>query len=217
MTDTVRVLLRRVGHAGRRFVKRVGHRGCSLLFFGFLDLVYAFSLFRPLETYQNNPGLLYLSAIAPLWVFGWLWLIAGILCLANVLRANDQTGFTAAIAIKVLWGLLWLGAGYFGIPRSYISVTLWLVMAGFVAVIATWPEPTTIPVQLRDLDKLAEDINRLTGNLGRRDDLNRRDDLGRRTGNVGRRGEELDRREDALTRREDEFDRRPGGPAPGGD
>lgn len=120
---------------------RVGHRGAALLFFAFLDFVYCASLLAPPPDQRNNPTLLFFAHTAPLALWGALWGIAGLFCLVNAFRNHDKTGFTAAIAIKTLWAAMFVLATIEGVPRAYVSATLWLTLAGWVAIISTWPEP----------------------------------------------------------------------------
>lgn len=177
----------------RRFaVHQIGRRGGSLLFFGLLDAIYAFSLINPTSFDKLSPSLKYLAGIAPLEVFGVLWAVAAALCFVNAFRTNDKTGFAAAIAIKVLWGLLYIGALFVGVPRSYVSVTLWLCLAGFVGIIATWPEPTTVPASPTEVERLARELGRL------REEFTRQ-------------REELRRQEDELDRQQHESDPAPEG------
>lgn len=133
-----------MGKVARLFLTLVGYRGSALLFFGLLDVVYAYSLFFPPADAALTPALIFLASIAPLGVYAMLWLIAAGFCIVNALRVNDWSGFAAAITIKVLWGLLYVMAAVEGVPRAYVSVTIWLVLAGFVAIISRWPEPTNV-------------------------------------------------------------------------
>ncbi len=120
----------------------IGRRGAALLFFAFLDFIYAYSLFNPAPEVRRTATVLFVEGLLPLWVWGAMWLAAGICCLTNAFRANDKVGFAAAIAIKTLWGLLFVVAMVAGLERAYVSAALWLVLAGWVGIIATWPEST---------------------------------------------------------------------------
>lgn len=125
---------------------RVGRRGSALLFFSMLDWVYAFSLLNPPEESTRLPSLMFVSRIAPLWVWACLWLIPAVLCLCQAWTRHDQVAFTSAIAIKVLWGTLYLiGWVVVGLDRAYVSLVIWWALAGFVAIIASWPEPPATP------------------------------------------------------------------------
>lgn len=130
-----------------RLWRVLGRRGCALLFFALLDLVYSFSLFAPPRELDGNKTLLFLTAIAPLPLWGSLWAVAGLVCLFSAFRQNDTAGFAAAIAVKVLWGLIFaLGWVFADLERAYVAVAIWFAMAGWVAVIAGWPEdPRTLP------------------------------------------------------------------------
>jgi hypothetical protein len=120
---------------------RVGRRGSFLLFLSLLDIVYAYSLFYPTPSSIKNPTSVFLMDIAPLSVWGTLWLVVGIICLIFAFRQNDAFGYGAAMTIKMVWGLTFLlGWIFAGVERGYISAAIWLVFAGVLALIATWPD-----------------------------------------------------------------------------
>lgn len=127
-----------VPFSGRPFV---GRRGRALLFFGVLDVVYALSLWVPDEQTLAGPFYRWLVEVAPLWVWASVWLVVGVTCLVQALCRVDRVGFTAAIGLKVLWGIVcvggWLGGG---VERGWVSAAIWLGLAYLVWVIARWPE-----------------------------------------------------------------------------
>ncbi len=118
----------------------IGRRGTALLFFALLDAIYAYSLYNPAPEVRRTGLVQFVEAVAPLWVWGSLWALAGVFCLVYAFRRSDQRGFAAAIAIKVLWGVLCLLAMFNGVDRAYVSAAIWLAAAGWVGVVATWPE-----------------------------------------------------------------------------
>jgi len=127
-------------------VYRIGRRGVALLFFALLDLVYCYSLLFPDSPSQRSASVRYLAAVAPLWLWAILWGVAGVLCLFYAFRLNDRIGFAAAICVKTMWGILMMSAAAIGhVDRAYISGTIWLCMAGWLGVIASWPEPPVLP------------------------------------------------------------------------
>lgn len=126
----------------RRLWSHVGRRGSALLFFCFLDFVYAYSLFNPAPEIRRSPTATFLNEVVPLWVWGCIWLAAGIVCGVQAFSQRDRYGFAAAMAIKVLWGLIYLMLAFAGFERAYVSAALWLCLAGWVAIISTWPEPS---------------------------------------------------------------------------
>ena len=130
----------------RKFIRqlwgRLGRRGYALLFFSMLDWVYGFSLLHPPADAARMSSLRFAAYVAPLWLWASLWLITAALCLWQAWTVSDQLAFTAAIAIKVLWGTLFLvGWITVGLDRAYVSVAVWWALAGFVGIIASWPEP----------------------------------------------------------------------------
>lgn len=129
----------------RRVAHRVGRRGVALLFFAFLDLVYAFSLANPPAEARRTASLLFVQLIAPLWAWSILWLVVGLVCLAGAFARQDRWAFAAAMFLKVLWGVTYLlGWVMFHLERGYVSAAIWLVFAGWIFVISTWPEPPEV-------------------------------------------------------------------------
>jgi hypothetical protein len=133
------------------FGRRIGRRGAALLFFAFLDFVFAWSLIAPAKGVPRSGSMAYAAHIMPLPAWAALWALVGVVCLVQAFRAHDRAAFALAMGIKTLWGctmlLGWLVAG---LPRGYVSAAVWLAMAGWVFVISTWPEPPPLlkPVPL---------------------------------------------------------------------
>jgi hypothetical protein len=125
--------------------RRVGRRGAALLFFGLLDLVYAYSLAFPTQEARHTATLAYIAYVAPLWAWALLWGAVGVICFVGALRRRDRVAFAAAMGLKVLFGVTmlsgWLVAG---LDRAYVGAVLWLVLAGWVYILSTWPEPHEI-------------------------------------------------------------------------
>ncbi len=126
--------------AAHTFTRRVGRRGAALLFFALLDGIYSYSLFNPAPEVRRTASVLFVEGIAPLWVWGLLWAVAGVACLIGAFMKSDKWSFAAAIGIKSLWGLIYLGAAIIGLERAYLSAAIWLCLAIWVAIIASWPE-----------------------------------------------------------------------------
>lgn len=120
----------------------VGRRGRVLLFFGALDLVYAFSLALPDGATRRTAFFGWLASIAPLPFWAIAWAGVGAICLWQAFTRRDRLGYTAAICLKVCWGLVCLGGWLFnGVDRGYVSAAIWLGLAWMVWVLAGWPEP----------------------------------------------------------------------------
>lgn len=120
---------------------RLGRRGLSLVFFGVLDLIYAYSLLYPDSATRAGPFLTWVDAVAPLDAWAALWAGVGVVCLAYAVRRRDRVGFACAIFLKILWGSVCIGGWLIGgAERGYVSAAIWLCAAGFVWVISGWPE-----------------------------------------------------------------------------
>jgi hypothetical protein len=137
-------LLVRLVRLVRWAARRVGYRGATLLFFGQLDLVIGWSLIDPVSV----PLLRAAPAYRVLLAVGWLrpawagtWALVGMVCLVQAWQRTDRFAFAAAIGIKAVWSLGLLAAWPLGAPRGWVSAEVWLTMAGFVRIIAAWPEP----------------------------------------------------------------------------
>lgn len=115
--------------------RRVGRRGAALLFFTFLDFVYAYALLtapRPLTVFYA-----WMDQIMPLAWWAACWATVGLVCLCFAFAIRDTAAFMCAVAMKVGWGL----PAFFGwtsgnVPLGYISAVIWLAFAAFVYLIA---------------------------------------------------------------------------------
>jgi hypothetical protein len=119
----------------------VGRRGTSLLFFAFLDFMFALSYYFPAPGIRRSSGVHFLASIAPLWLWGTLWTVVGAILVVHAFKVNDKIGFAFAAGIKVLWATIYTIGIFFGVERAWLSAALWLAIAGWLAVISTWPEP----------------------------------------------------------------------------
>lgn len=129
--------------------ERVGRRGVSLLFFALLDLVYAASLAAPPAEARASPFLRVAAGLMPLPAWAVLWAVVGLVCLVSAFRVRDRVGFGGAIALKVLWGTVYVVAAFQHVPRAYLGAAIWLCLAAWVAIISTWPEPPNIRPEQR--------------------------------------------------------------------
>ncbi len=116
----------------------VGRRGRCLLFFGGLDVVYAWSLYFPVR--PLTPTYRWFREIMPLQNWALVWLVVGVLCLWYAFQHYDRPAFVAAIGIKVVWGVLSI-AGWVLDDLTVLFGAIWLGLAGLVWTIAGWSEP----------------------------------------------------------------------------
>lgn len=126
---------------GKALAQRIGRRGTVLLFFGWLDVIYAHGLWFPSETARRAEFYQFLAKIMPLWGWSALWAAVGVACLVHAFKIRDRLGFAAAMFLKVLWGAVAVLSWAIGdVERGYISAAIWLAAAGMLGVISSWPE-----------------------------------------------------------------------------
>lgn len=125
---------------GRSAHSHLGRRGECLLFFGALDLVYAWSMFFASPSARaSNTTYVWVAAIAPLQAWAMLWALVGVICLYHAFQRYDRFGFIAAIGIKMIWGVVTLG-GWLLEDVTLGSVGIWFGLAGLVWRISGWRE-----------------------------------------------------------------------------
>lgn len=126
----------------RRLRQRVGRRGASLLFFALLDFVYCQGLLFPSREARASSSFDFFADVLPLWVWGAMWGLVGLVCLVFAFRKHDQPAFASAMGLKVLWCGMYVGAQWTGaVERGYIAAAIWLALAALVGLLSSWPEP----------------------------------------------------------------------------
>lgn len=117
-------------------VERPGPRGQLLLSFAMIDVLFGVGILLADNRTRSAPAYAFPAQILPLnaWALIWL-LVAGLLVAAAFAQRLDTAAFAAAIGIKAVWGLLALGGWLAGdIPRGYVSMGIWVGLAGVVRV-----------------------------------------------------------------------------------
>lgn len=121
--------------------QRIGRRGTTLLFLATLDFVIAASLINPQAEAARTTSTRFIADIAPLWAWGALWAAVGAACLVGAVRRHDRWAFAAAMALKVLWGGVYVfGWAIAGLDRGWLGGVVWWAFAAFVYVVSGWPE-----------------------------------------------------------------------------
>lgn len=122
---------------------RLRHRGAILLILSLIDFAYGLSLISPAAESLGSAAVRWRELYAPLWAWGIAWVVVGAVLVFYAFRTHDAVGFTAAIGLKVVWGLTTLASWVLGdVQRGWVATIIWLVFAGMIAVIADWPEPS---------------------------------------------------------------------------
>jgi hypothetical protein len=128
-----------------RVLGRIGRRGSALLFFALVDAVYGWGLHTLPPVYAKSPAFSFYLRVLPLDAWAWWWAVTGLVCLVGAFAKNDWFAFAFAMLIKFAWGVVSLLAWiddkvYFG----YATAAIWLAFAGFVLVVAGWPEQPSV-------------------------------------------------------------------------
>lgn len=124
------------------WAEHVGRRGEFLLFLVLLDVLYGFSLLRPAPDATRSATVRFLVEVMPLPAWGCLWLAVGVICLVGAFTHGDRYAYACAAALKILWGSMFaIGWAAGVVERGWVGAVIWLVFAGWVMRIASWPEP----------------------------------------------------------------------------
>jgi len=131
--------------AVRRLMRMLGRRGAILLSYG---TVWALVGYAQLVTPQpQQPGLHLALDLLPLQVWGWLWIVAGLIALVTAWlpQGADWAGFLALPLIVLPWWLSYLTAWLQGdFPRGWVAAVVWAAIAFPVLVVAGWREPARV-------------------------------------------------------------------------
>lgn len=129
-----------------RVWRRLGPRGAVLLCLAWIDVFYGTGLLCAEGPTRTQPTYAFPAEVAPLPVWGVMWLVAAVVLIVNAFRAADAAGYSTAISVKVLWGAMMLGGWIAGdIPRGYVGMSIWLAMAVVVAVCARFLPASVAP------------------------------------------------------------------------
>lgn len=127
----------------RPVLYHIGRRGAVLAFLAEVDLLLFQSLHAPLP-YGLTRAQVYAPFLrfAPLNVWAYVWLLAGLFCAVAVLWIPLRPwAFCLTAAIKTGWGLAYLSAWATGtLPRGFMSAAVWLTFAALVLLISGWRE-----------------------------------------------------------------------------
>lgn len=120
----------------RSWWARPGPRGQLLLCFAMIDVLFGVGILAADDRTRASGAYAFTGQILPLHVWALIWLlVAALLIAAAFVRRLDTAGFAAAIGIKAVWGLLMVGGWLAGdIPRGYVSMGIWVGLAGVVKV-----------------------------------------------------------------------------------
>lgn len=141
----------------RGFVRRwVTRRGTFLVSFGAVYIILGYSILTlsnsPTTNAAAHKALRFALEIAPLSVYGWLWIASGAVAIAaGVLSRYEVIGFGIAAFMPTLWALVYFTA-WDTLPRAWLSAAVYLLLATSVLIVAGMPDPA-------ELEELRRAIN----------------------------------------------------------
>lgn len=129
----------------RYAMRHVGRRGGYLTFLALVDVTVAYALLQPLPlNLDRRPFYAPFVAVMPLsWWAAW-WLGTGLLAAAAaVCHALRPVTFSAAAALKTVWGLGYLAGWVLDLPaftRGYQTAMIYTAFALVTLLVAGWRE-----------------------------------------------------------------------------
>lgn len=137
-----------------RVAAKVGRRGAFLILFGVVYLLLGFSYATTPVTPVMRTTLKLALNVAPLWVYGLMWLAAGTVAVisgAFLSPVRDAAGFVCAVIAPTLWAAVYLAAWVdHDAPRMWVAAALYAAVAGAVSVVSGMANPAV-------LDKVVEE------------------------------------------------------------
>ncbi|MFF6829655.1 hypothetical protein [Streptomyces longwoodensis] len=118
--------------------RRLGYRGLGLLVCGMGWINWGMGLVCD-PRYGTVRGAAALTQIAPMHVWGWVWVTSGVIaCAAAVMSARrDWWGWAAAVGMPVVWAAAYTSARALGeFPQGLTSGLTWLVSPSLAAILA---------------------------------------------------------------------------------
>ncbi|MET8826122.1 hypothetical protein ABZX40_13700 [Streptomyces sp. NPDC004610] len=128
--------------AVRRLARVLGRRGAILLSYGTVWALYGYG--QLISPQPDQRGLTLAVQLLPLEVWGWLWMVSGIIAVAAAWMPQgvDWPGFLALPLIVLPWMASYLASWLQGdFPRGWVAAAVWAAIAVPVLVVAGWREP----------------------------------------------------------------------------
>lgn len=92
-----------------KFRLSIGRRGGCLIAIGYLEFVYGLAMVAE-PAFRARPGIDVVTTFIPGEVWGWLWVVFGVLAILGAFLPTgyDRHGFRAAYPMPVIWGTNYL-------------------------------------------------------------------------------------------------------------
>lgn len=126
----------------RRASRMLGRRGAILSCYGTVWLLVGWG--QIVMPQPDQRGLQVLLSLWPLAVWGWCWIVAGLIALvcAWAPPGRDAAGYVALVLIVVPWMASYLASWLLGdYPRGWAAAAVWTAITVPIMVVLGWPEP----------------------------------------------------------------------------
>lgn len=120
----------------------LGRRGTILSCYGTVWLLIGWG--QLVQPQPDQRGLVLLLSWAPLQVWAWCWIVAGLVALvcAWLPQGRDAPGFVALVVIVVPWLASYLVSWFLGVyPRGWAAAAVWTAITVPIMVVLGWQEP----------------------------------------------------------------------------
>ncbi|WP_329292823.1 hypothetical protein [Streptomyces pseudovenezuelae] len=129
--------------AARQLRRRLGRRGALLTMKGTIASLYGYG--QIVEPLRDQRGLCLLLKLWPLQVWGWAWIVAGLIALtcAWLPPRRDWPGFVAVWAITAPWSMSYLAAWWplDEYPRGWVAALIFGAFGAVCLIAIGWDEP----------------------------------------------------------------------------
>ena len=126
----------------RRASRILGRRGTILTCYGIVWLLIGWG--QIVQPQPDQRGLKLLLAAWPLSVWGWFWIVAGLIAVvfAWAPQGRDAAGFVSLVLIVVPWMTSYLASWLLGdYPRGWAAAAVWTAITVPIMVVLGWQEP----------------------------------------------------------------------------
>lgn len=129
----------------RKFLTR---RGTFLASFGAVYAIIGYSILTisnaPAVQAQVHKALHTALRVAPLDVYGWLWIASGVIAIvASWTPRYEMWGFGTTAFMPTLWAVVYFSA-WNTMPRAWLSAVVYLLLAASVLIVAGLPDPSEL-------------------------------------------------------------------------